>query len=134
MDREYLKDKGWRRHSVISQRNGGIAAIHDSLPNRIQVLLAIEGAIAIVATYDCAVVSSNFEAEPWVQILVAFPIKFGKKFASCRDPRRLHFSISLDTKEHNYEVNALGICQIDRRILCDIDPDQIGRASCRERV
>ncbi|RLA02445.1 MAG: hypothetical protein DRQ47_06795, partial [Gammaproteobacteria bacterium] len=122
MDREYLKNKGWRRHSVISHNNDGIAVICEMLPENIQTLLAQEGAIAIISTYDCAVVSTDFDGEPWVQLLVAFPTKLNKGFVSCRHPRRLHVLINIDSEKHNFEVNAVGICQIERRVLLDFEP------------
>lgn len=123
MSRVLLIDKGWRRHSVISHRNGGLRALQASLPKVIQKLLAIDNVIAIIATYDCAVIEEDFDKEPWVQLLISFPTNLDRRLTKCRNPRRLHFTIRYKAEERHYEINAAGMCQIDRQILCNIEPD-----------
>jgi hypothetical protein len=123
LDRAALKEQGWRRHSVISVKNDCLIQIVSELPSNIQALSALEGAIAIISTYDCAVISDDFDSEPWVQLLIAFPVQLNKAFSSCRHPRKLHFLIEHSSEEVSYEVNAVGICQIDRKLLCSIEPD-----------
>ncbi len=124
MNQSNLFNKGWRRHSIISQNNGGVEAIKPLLPEIIQTLLERPGAIAIVATYDCAVVHADYEKEPWVQLLVASPVSCKKKYTLCRNPRKLHFQITIHQAEENHEVTAAGICQIRRQALQDIKPDK----------
>lgn len=124
MDQSNLFNKGWRRHSIISQNNGGVEAIKPLLPEIIQTLLERPGAIAIVATYDCAVVHIDYEKEPWIQLLVASPVDCQKKYTLCRDPRKLHFQITVNQTEENHEITAAGICQIRRQVLQDIKPDK----------
>ena len=83
--RDELLEKGWRRHSIVSSGHGGMAILLPHLPEKAKKIASIDGAIALIATYDCAVVNSCFEDEPWVQILVAFPIEYQKRFAKGRD-------------------------------------------------
>jgi len=121
--RSILLEIGWRRHSIISHGNGGLAKIAEALPEKIQELLKLDGAIAIVATYDCAVVDEDFDREPWIQLLVSFPENPSNEFILCRHPRRLHFLVEFESEQINYEINAIGICQIERERLCSIEPD-----------
>lgn len=123
MSREQLISSGWRRHSVISPTHGSLSTAKANLPQKIQEKLAIPGSILLVATYDCAVVFGCFEDEPWVQLLIATPVVYNKQFASGRDSRRIHIKIGHKDEETAYEVNASGICQIDRALLCQIQPD-----------
>jgi len=121
--RDLLLNKGWRRHSVLSIKHDSLNHAYPHLPDKIKSIAAIDGAILIIATYDCAVVNPCFESEPWIQLLVAFPAKFEKRFAQGRDPRRIHFTVNHLGMEKIFETNAVGIAQLDRELLCDIAPD-----------
>ena len=118
-----LINKGWRRHSVISIHNDALNHVLPKLPEIIQKSLSKTDSILLIATYDCAVVNPCFDNEPWVQLLVATPTDYQKKYANGRDPRRIHIKLAYCDQEQELEVCAAGICQIDREILCEIYPD-----------
>lgn len=125
MSRELLLAKGWLRHSVISSTSGDLEKIQQRLPEKIIAAVeSTENTIAIIATYDCAVVSDCFDKEPWVQLLLATPTSFEKIFAKGRDSRRIHVPIQVKGEVRHYEVNAAGMCQIPRETLLEISPDQ----------
>lgn len=121
--RDLLLEKGWRRHSVVSLRDDTLNQFIPHLPDKIKTVLCQRGAVLIVATYDCAVVSPCFDSEPWVQLLAAFPVTFEKKYSQGRDPRRLHFSIGHNDQSITFETNAACIAQLDRELLCPCQPD-----------
>lgn len=123
MSRDHLISSGWRRHSVISPAHNSLPIAEANLPTKIQAQLSKPGAILLVATYDCAVVYGCFDSEPWVQLLVATPTEYQKQFASGRNARRIHVKILCRGNEAAYEVNASGICQLDRELLCGMQPD-----------
>lgn len=123
MAKEQILEKGWRRHSVISSYQEGTALLLPHLPEIITNIVSAEGAIILVSTYDCAVVSPCFESEPWVQLLVAFPAMHEKKYAKGRDPRRLHFTVIHEGEDLQFETNASCICQVSRELLLQIEPD-----------
>ena len=123
MSREQLLEKGWRRHSVISPSHDAITALLPYLPEVVIGIASVEGAVILISTYDCAVVNPCFSGEPWVQLLVAFPADYQKKFSKGRDPRRLHFLIGRDGNSACYETNASCICQVKRDLLLEIEPD-----------
>jgi len=122
--REQLLGKGWRRHSIISDEDGSLNKVIAHLPEKIQQKASADGAIILISTYDCAVVNHCFDTEPWVQLLIAFPVDYAKKYSKGRDPRRLHFSITHAGQEKHFETNASCICQCAREILLDVDPDE----------
>lgn len=87
-------------------------------------MVSAEGAVVLIALYDCGVVHGSFDQEPWVQLLVATPVEFQKKFSKGRDSRRLHFYVKRDRQEVACEVNACGVCQIDRKLLLRLSVDE----------
>lgn len=123
MSRSELNDKGWRRHSIISLNSGCLNALNDKLSVITRQLLNRDGAIAIICTYDCAVIDADFEREPWLQLLIACPESQNDHFIECKNPRKIHFPIEINDQELNYEVNAAGICQVERQLLIDLAPD-----------
>lgn len=124
MDRAFLLENGWRRHSIISNSSGGLDKLKEVLPSEFEKIFSEDGCIAIISTYDCAVVSSSFEAEPWLQLQLAFPKDKKPQYEKCRDPRVLHFSVFFDDELVNYETNATCLCQIDRQFLLKATPCQ----------
>lgn len=123
MSREWLLSKGWRRHSIVSHKQNSLAQLLPALPSKVKSIASLEEAILIIATYDCAVVNPCFEVEPWIQLLVAFPVELEKKFTEGRDPRRIHFRLNHLGIEKTFETNAAGIVQVNREKLCEISPD-----------
>ena len=84
-------------------------------------MVSTEGAIVLIALYDCAVVSDSFADEPWVQLLVATPTQLQKQYSKGRNPRILHFEATIDGQNKGFEVNPRGICQIARESLLQLD-------------
>jgi len=123
LTRDELLEKGWRRHRVISLSQEGIDALASELPIKIMEMISVSGAIALVTTYDCAVVYGSFEDEPWVQLLVAVPTDFKKELSKGRDSRRLHFTVMKSGEDRSFEASARGICQIDRELLLKLEVD-----------
>lgn len=124
MAREELLKRGWRRHSVISSTEKALSSLSEHLVPTIQELFASAGAIAVVTTYDCAVISPDFEGEPWVQLLIAIPSEFNKQFSNGRSPRKIHFQVEHNGEKITYEAGAQGFCQADRKLLLQLTPDQ----------
>ena len=123
MARDEIFKRGWRRHSVISHNHGGTDALLPYLPDEIKEIASSQESIILISTYDCAVVSPCFDTEPWIQILVAFPIDHRKDLTKGRNPRRLHFVVRHNGKDSFFETNARCICQVDRRFLLNVNPD-----------
>lgn len=93
------------------------------LPDEIKKIASSPETIILISTYDCAVVSPCFDTEPWIQLLVAFPIDHIKELTNGRNPRRLHFVVRHNGKDGFFETNARCICQVDRRFLLSASPD-----------
>lgn len=123
-NRTLLLSKGWKRHAFILASDSEIKKTLPAFPEKIHDMLQVDGIKILIATYDCAVVNDSFESEPWLQVLIALPIQFNKQFANGRDPRRIHFNINAKEADVPYEVNARGICQIDRELLLSLQRDE----------
>ena len=123
-NRTLLLAKGWRRHTFISIDNGGVDTLLPVIPEKLHDYIKIPDAKVLIATYDCAVISKSFDDEPWVQILIAFPVEYNKQFASGRNSRRIHFYAGLNEELIAYEINAKSICQIERELLLDLNREE----------
>ncbi len=121
MARDELLAKGWRRHSVVALSYETIELLASELPQKIIDMVSIEGAIVLIALYDCGVVAESFDSEPWAQLLVAEPTQFDKQLSKGGNPRRLHFHVSKSGEELAFETNAKGVCQIDREMLLKLE-------------
>lgn len=121
--RSSLLAKGWRRHTFISISGVKIEKLLSALPEKLHNDLKIPDAKVLLATYDCAIVNESFDNEPWLQILIAIPTSFNKQFANGRDSRRIHFYVESKEEQLAYEVNARGICQVERELLINLDRD-----------
>ncbi|MDO6747831.1 hypothetical protein [Gilvimarinus sp. 1_MG-2023] len=94
------------------------------LPEKIIGMASAQGAVILVALYDCGVVNGCFDQEPWVQLLVAVPAEFNKNLSKGRNARRLHFRVTKDGEDLNFETNALGISQVSRELLLKLKIDE----------
>ena len=121
LDRDALKSNGWRRHSIITPEDEAYIPLLQQLPISLQEIAADKYVVAIIATYDCAVVHPVLEVEPWLHIMLAFEAPHEKKFANGRDPRRIHFSLEKNGVSVFYETNAACFCQIDRELIFDCE-------------
>ena len=116
-DRDVWLSAGWERGSIIpiTHDHDISALLHKKIKDEIE---RHPVSYLIPILYDCALIDDDFDAEPWVQLLVCWPIdradgnyKFGK------NPRKYHFEILIDDVPTCLEVSALGICQIERELL-----------------
>ena len=114
MDRDVLLANGWRRHSIISEEDDAYEALLEMLPTSQRQIATSNSAIAILATYDCAIVNPNLTAEPWLHILLAYKTEPKKQFFNGRDPRCIHFQVENSGTTEYFETNAACIAQLDR--------------------
>lgn len=122
MERDVLIQKGWRRHAIFCPDNGSLQQLKPHLPDEVEAILALPDTIALVATYDCAVVSGDFEGEPWIHLLIATPCNLDKQFTRGRHERRMQFEVSVGDKAIGYETNAAQFLQVPRSVLLNCSP------------
>lgn len=119
MERDVLLANGWRRHSIIAADDEAYETLLKMLPTAQRQIATSNSAVAILATYDCAIVNPNMSAEPWLHVLLAYKTKPNKQFFSGRDPRRIHFQIESNGATEYFETTAACIAQLDREpIVC----------------
>ncbi|MEP4149462.1 MAG: hypothetical protein ABJL54_19735 [Halioglobus sp.] len=123
LDGHELFERGWRRHSVIASAGNSLDSLSAHLSKSHGEICQLDGAIALVTTYDCAVIHHSFDLEPWVQLLLAFRVEPSKQFFSGRDARRLHFSVIRNGNTEYFETNASCLCQVGRSLLLELEPD-----------
>lgn len=133
MDREHLIQVGWQRGSVIDLSLKENSILLENLPKKIQSYLIDKKAHAIISLYDCALVHSELDAEPWFYVFIGTEIsntignyKYGK------NERKLHFQLDSSAESILLESNAL-TCNVmlDREILLNIQSSQ---AICPEQL
>lgn len=124
--RKVLIDAGWRRGSLI------VYSDHTSsidLPELIKSNLAssIEDIILICMTYDCAIVDGDFNKEPWLQVLVAWPtLVADKQYEDVRSLRKIQFCISPESgQDITYECTGLSVVNITRQSLLSAEPSNM---------
>ncbi len=121
MDRDVLLANGWRRHSIIESEDNAYETLIGMLPSSQQQIATSKSAIAILATYDCAIVNPNLATEPWLHILLAYKTEPNKQFFSGRDPRRIHFQIESNGTTEFFETNAACIAQLEREPIVSFE-------------
>ena len=121
MDRDVLLANGWRRHSIISADDDAYETLLKKLPASQRQIANSNSAIAILATYDCAIVNPNLTAEPWLHVLLAYKTEPNKQFFNGRDPRRIHFQVENSGTAEYFETNAACIAQLDREPIVSIE-------------
>lgn len=82
----------------------------------------------VLISHSCDIVQPSYEAEPYVELLIAHPATAidGLK-TNGKNPRRLQFPISVGGPESVYEISIHDKIRINRRLLETGTPD----ASCR---
>jgi hypothetical protein len=110
-DREALISQGWSIGSFINiARNDNLYSL---LPMQTQGLVG-EKCFLVPLLYDCALLSENFDAEPWVQCVLINECQINNAYGLARDPRKYHFPVNEDTEVTHFEAIAAGIVQIPR--------------------
>lgn len=127
MDRAVLLANGWRRHSIISSNDEVYETLLAMLPASQQKIATSNSAIAIIATYDCAIVNPNLDAEPWLQVLLAYKTEPNKQFFSGRDPRRIHFQVDSNGITEYFETNAACIAQLERAPIVRFENNNVSQ-------
>ncbi|AWB56858.1 hypothetical protein [Colwellia sp. Arc7-D] len=122
MDRESLIDSGWSRGSVIDLSIDENLSLINNLPIKVQAYIADKKAYAIISLYDCALVHSSLESEPWFYIFIATEIdKLNGSFSYGKNERRLNFELQTPECDIFLETNALTCnLNIDREILSQL--------------
>ena len=101
----------WRQGTVVP---------HDLLPDGTLPIPTTTGGKLIVLSHDCDLVNESYEAEPYVELLVAVPKdardRNGVLFNG-KNPRKLQFLAQEKGEERLYEIDIHGKFRADRRIL-----------------
>lgn len=101
----------WRQGAVVP---------HDLLPDGILPASAATSAKLIVLSHDCDLVNESYEAEPYVELLVAVPKETKDRngvLFNGRNPRKLQFLAQENGEERLYEIDIHAKYRVDRRIL-----------------
>lgn len=124
MDRDNLIATGWARGSVIDLSELNNSALIDALPPKVQTYLKGKKAYAIISLYDCALVHSSLESEPWLYIFIATEIEsLHGNYLYGKNERILHLKIENTEDEIFIESNALTCnLSIDRKLLSILTP------------
>jgi hypothetical protein len=110
-DREALISQGWSIGSFINIALSDDLFSH--LPGQTQGLVG-ERCFLVPLLYDCALLSEDFDAEPWVQCVLINECQINNTYGLARDPRKYHFPVHEGTEGAYFEAIAAGIVQIPR--------------------
>lgn len=108
---------GWRQGSILRRDD------HSRIDKRLRSSLRTDARLVVVS-HDCDVTSGDYNKEPLVEALVAYPVsdkKGGRKFG--KNPRELEFPIRLNSSDTSYVAHASERFCIDRQLLEKITPD-----------
>lgn len=120
--RTTLLAAGWKQGACISAEDAlrEIPDIHDYHK---KILESTVGCLLIITLYDCAIINSSFEREPFLPYVLALPVdKVDPAFAMTRDIRKLHLEIDIGQEQKPYEINAGSIGVFQREGLLKIRP------------
>lgn len=124
-NRDLLLEKGWERHSIIETASDLGKKIESNAPEIIKEIFQEEGALIILMTYDCAVISECFVSEPWVQALIVTPTSLNPQYTNGRNPRTIHFEVNVENEDPLiYQATASGFYQFERSILIEGTPSK----------
>ncbi|HCM64392.1 MAG TPA: hypothetical protein DIT05_17880 [Morganella sp. (in: Bacteria)] len=116
VNRDSLLAEGWCRGAFVNIIDN--QAVMSMLPDKIKQLCdESEGAYLVPILYDCALIDTNFDREPWVQVVIGFVCDEDPNYRFSKNPRRLHLSVSIDNVDSFLEFNAVGFVQLDRQTL-----------------
>ncbi len=112
-----FQDSKWRQGAVIPPV---------LVPNGVLPPGLAEGAKLIIITHDCDIVQPSLEAEPYVEFLIAKPMREDQKNGVLfrgRNVRRLQFVLKEGGASKLYEISAHDRFRIDRKELENQEPD-----------
>ncbi|WP_369309210.1 hypothetical protein [Providencia rettgeri] len=117
-------DAGWKRGAFVDlSKNTQLVSL---LPEKLQKLYDLSKPIFMVPVlYDCALISTDFDSEPWVQVLVGTCTDPHSNFRYGKHPRRIHLTAKQGSDELCIEFSAMGFLQISRESLleCKVEKD-----------
>lgn len=112
-----IREHNWRQGDIFPQE------AHSILAEQLGIELTDDCA-CIVITHSCSILHEHFEQEPVIEILVARPSdKLDGNAMYVRNPRRLHFSLSVTGQAQPFEVWAKDRYRLTREILAKYRPD-----------
>ena len=122
--RETLDAAGWQQGTIIELKEN--KALSDQIgsmlephwPSAVASTINMDQLIAIVLTYDCAVVSDCLIKEPWLQLLIAWPVEASDpNYEYGKHPRQLHFEVNVGENVIFYECSAISLLQVSRQSI-----------------
>lgn len=105
--REKLTPLGWEQGSLIAGSSLGEAFTHD---------------IYLIVSQTCDVLQSKIEVEPSVELLGLTKISCDdtiEELKNARNPREIHFEISINGSPQWVHTSIREICHLDRSLLAD---------------
>ncbi len=114
-----IRRNGWRQGRIFTEKDSG-NLIRESDINTAQ------NAQLILVSHDCDIVHQGVH-EPLVEVFAASNIgsNCDANYLYGKNPRRLHLAVSKSDLSIEYiELRAPNRFSIDRRTLCDIEPDE----------
>lgn len=112
-----IREHNWRQGNIFPKE------AHSILAEQLRIDLTDDCA-CIVVTHSCSILHEHFEQEPVIEILVARPSdKLDGNAMYVRNPRRLHFSLSVTEEQKSFEVWAKDRYRLPREILAKYRPD-----------
>jgi hypothetical protein len=93
---------------------------HDLVPDGILPTSVTTDGKLIVLSHDCDLVNESYEAEPYVEFLVAIPKETKDRngvLFNGKNPRKLQFLAQVNGEERLYEIDIHAKYRVERRIL-----------------
>jgi len=84
------------------------------------------GTLLILLSQDCDIAHSSYEAEPYIELLVARPVPQEQHEGGLfhgKNPRRLQFTTTVERRDQLYSVNIIEKTRLNRQILLQGLPD-----------
>lgn len=114
---------GWKRGVFI--RLDSNKHLNDELPKKlVEFLEDKECACIVPVLYDCALLESDFDKEPWAQVLVVWKTDPQNDFLHAKNPRKLHLKAMDGDEEVCFEISAISFIQVEREVLLKACPDR----------
>lgn len=127
-DPTLIKMRGWRQGCVLTQDLLKILLREQfsTLPYRSANEINSESGLGIVISQDCDVVSSDYEKEPYIEILLSKQVPNStqlNEYRYGRAPRMLIFDVQMDEDLRTYAASIHDRFRIPRQYLESYAPD-----------
>lgn len=114
--REQLLQDGWGQGVFVNLEMEGL--VFNELPEISKSIINGESYL-VPLLYDCALLSEDFNVEPWVQCVLLTPCGFDPSYAHARNPRKYHFPLLVEGAELFFEASSVGVLQLQRQVLLE---------------